>query len=451
MWSIQALQDVLPQVVICVLICLALIVVARRLRAQPSVTHLRHRATATLVVTQSPANHSPRALAHATAALSCNLSQVVVLVAHAPFPSSNSDPNLHHLPLQLAPSSGRTSLHLAIKLFRHTYALISALRHAARTYTVQHVIVNSPPALPTLLVTRILHYFLFPTATLTLDWHNLGHTLLIAPSPLPHIAFHLEFLSARTYPNHWCVSEALSTHLTTLAIPSPTVLYDRPRPTFLAARNPKPPEIARIQNFLLRLATVIGPYNPDAPLVITATSWTPDEDFSLLLDALRMLDARHRRLTFVITGRGPLRESFEQKLRSSNLSYLAVCLAWLPIQDYPVLLASAQLGISLHASSSGMDLPMKVVDMLACGIPVLAIRYTCIHELVIDNRTGFLFDDAIGLIEHIDRLLFGQHNQQLLEMRRTIQTKFGHHMEWQPYWNRTALPTLRKPSSRTIS
>jgi beta-1,4-mannosyltransferase len=125
---------------------------------------------------------------------------------------------------------------------------------------------------------------------------------------------------------------------------------------------------------------------------VSSTSWTPDEDFGLLFEALRLYDAaacadadadqrpetapppsppprlsrRWPRLLVVVTGSGPLRARYEAAAAAARLRHVAIRTAWLEAADYPRLLASADLGVSLHASSCGLDLPMKARHTHAC-------------------------------------------------------------------------------------
>lgn len=80
-------------------------------------------------------------------------------------------------------------------------------------------------------------------------------------------------------------------------------------------------------------------------------------------------------LLVVITGRGPLQAEWRETLARRRLRHVSFFLVWLSPEQYATLLACADLGVSLHASSSGLDLPMKVSDMLGwcvyrCGPPV---------------------------------------------------------------------------------
>ena len=108
--------------------------------------------------------------------------------------------------------------------------------------------------------------------------------------------------------------------------------------------------------------------------LISSTSWTPDEDFQMLLDALVLYDRQPDhlllqlpRLMLLITGKGPNRDSFMTLLSRLNLKRVEVRTSWLERKYYPKIVGCADLGISLHSSSSGVDLPMKVVDLFGCG------------------------------------------------------------------------------------
>ena len=114
--------------------------------------------------------------------------------------------------------------------------------------------------------------------------------------------------------------------------------------------------------FTTRSADGVYELRRDRPaLLVSSTSWTPDEDFSVLLEALRRFDSRTASgasptlplVMVVVTGKGPDKARYVELMKAARMSRVAVCTAWLEPQDYPLLLGSADLGICLHTSTSG--------------------------------------------------------------------------------------------------
>uniref|UniRef100_A0A8C7XUT3 Chitobiosyldiphosphodolichol beta-mannosyltransferase n=1 Tax=Oryzias sinensis TaxID=183150 RepID=A0A8C7XUT3_9TELE len=183
-------------------------------------------------------------------------------------------------------------------------------------------------------------------------------------------------------------------------------------------------------------------------LLLSSTSWTEDEDFSILLKALEgkppPSQTKSCLLTAVCTcaGKGPQKEHYRKLMGALRLQHVKICTPWLEAEDYPLLLGSADLGVCLHKSSSGLDLPMKVVDMFGCCLPVCAIRFRCLEELVKHEENGLIFTDSAELAEQLKSLLseFPRPDGRLAAFRRNLQTTRG--QRWDENWDQNVLPLI---------
>ena len=185
---------------------------------------------------------------------------------------------------------------------------------------------------------------------------------------------------------------------------------------------------------------------------MSSTSSTPDEDFSLLLDALvhyantsssssSYSSSPHVPILAIITGKGPQKAYYEsevQKLQKDNrLPGITIQTAWLSMADYAGLLRSADLGVCLHKSSSGVDLPMKVVDMFGSGLPVAAYSaYASFGELVKEGMNGCGFETAEQLAAILMRLFSGGavEGEELARLRKGAREESG--LRWDEEWDR---------------
>ena len=281
------------------------------------------------------------------------------------------------------------------------------------------VLVQNPPTFPTLLAAWMAARFL--RARLVIDWHNYGYSMLAlrlgAGHTVTRLAARHEGWMARRADRHFCVSQAMQADLASRFGVRADVLYDRP------------------------LAYLSGTSDNPRLLAVCPAGWTADEDMPLLLDALELSTARE--IEILLTGDGPLRAQLEPRIAALRAAGWQIHTGFLSEKIYRSLLSFCHFGLSMHRSSSGLDLAMKVVDLFAAGVPVCALDYGgSLSEQVSDGHTGFLFRTAPDLATLLERL---QREPSLLApLRERIRGAWD--TTWSEEWRRVAAPVFEGTS-----
>ncbi|RCK56100.1 Chitobiosyldiphosphodolichol beta-mannosyltransferase [Candida viswanathii] len=248
------------------------------------------------------------------------------------------------------------------------------------TRGTDYIMIQNPPCIPILFVIIVFIKFFSRETELIIDWHNLNYTILnLRYNNLNHPFVRI----VKLY-------EHILGHFADLNI---TVTKNMRKP------GDQFQPISDKEEFTLTHDLFKDIDTQKYKILISSTSFTPDEDFNILLDALKEYEdiSNTPPIFLVVTGKGPLRQKFLETVKELEFSKKVVIrTAWLSSEDYPKVLACADLGISLHTSSSGIDLPMKIVDFFGCGVPVISLNFPAIDELVQDGVNGLITDNKAG-------------------------------------------------------
>lgn len=370
-----------------------------------------------------------------------------------------------------------------INKYRHKFSIYGPLKVLFQIWTLwlvlgyrtkpaRWMIVQNPPSIPTLFLAWVFCFL--RNTRLVIDWHNFGYSILAlklgGKHPLVQISRVYEWIFARSAYAHFCVTNAMGCGLASNYAQSYQItaeirpLHDRPASHFqVLSEGQRFDFLDRLagllasgdeQKLLEYLGLVKNMYNRKCKLLVSSTSWTPDEDFSILLDALinysHLAGTSHPELPeifAVITGKGPQKDAFLKQIKdlkaAGTLEFVTIETAFLSTDDYAKLLGSADLGVSLHTSSSGVDLPMKVVDMFGAGLPVVGWGdFEAWPELVHEGVNGMSFRNSRGLLAVL-RELFGG-DGRVLGMLKEGAVEEGK-KKWDDEWDRVA-GTLFFPS-----
>ena len=334
------------------------------------------------------------------------------------------------------------------------------------------LILQNPPGIPSMLICWIICRL--RGAKFIIDWHNYGYTILKVnnrPNFLVNLACKYEKYLGKKSDLNFCVSQAEKRDLKKEFNIDAICLPDRPvKGLFKFSNELEANDLYK--NYPNELYSLIDTHLPEnknlKPIVmISSTSWTPDEDFSMLLDAFikteemikesiedktqkniyNITEDKIKKILFLITGRGPMRDKFMDKVSEANLKYFDVKSIWLESDDYPKLLSLVDLGISLHYSSSGIDLPMKVVDMFSGCLPVASVYYETINELVKENENGFLFKNSKDLGKILKNVIIELSAtgkcEKIIKFRENLHKELDKN-DWVSQWKQRIPPALKK-------
>lgn len=325
----------------------------------------------------------------------------------------------------------------------------------------EYILCQNPPAIPLLAVALIVS--IFRRTKFVVDWHNYGYTWLAVNRPGSSFLVLLYRIYEKVFGKladaNLCVSHAMQNDLASNWHIQANVLHDRPQTFFKRASSTESADLfsrhawGKTETGENAFYTATGALKADRPaLLVSSTSWTADEDFSVLLDAVAMCDARVTQesvtfpyVRFVVTGKGDLLEFYKKKIAALQLTHFTFYTEYLSFQDYARLLGSADLGVSLHFSSSKLDLPMKVVDMFGSELPVAAYDYGCLDELVQSGKNGFTFTTSEQLAQILFDILskFPKDLNTLEKMR--LEIKEFKKIKWNETWEHAALPIFGQP------
>jgi beta-1,4-mannosyltransferase len=359
---------------------------------------------------------------------------------------------------RLAPSTSRYAMPSAVGYSGMAFG--DSLRMAVRLWRCLRalerpdlVIVQNPPAFPTLVVAW-LAVGAARGVRFVVDWHNLGYSLLQKRlgrwHPAVRAARWLERRDGRRAAANLCVSRGMAAFLDrSFGLHGVQVLYDRPAAVFT------PMDQHARDRFRQVLFGRMGIRSEPTGFIVCPSSWTEDEDFDVAIDAVVDLEERIRgweagdprrrfpQLVILVTGDGRRRAEFERRFAGLPAHRVQLRARWLEPGEYPSVVGSADLGLCLHRSTSGLDIPMKVADLFGAGVPVCALDYgRCLAERVRHADNGLLFSNARQLSDILFDLFERYPTDQASLDRLRRGARRSARPTWEEGWEREAKALL---------
>src|SRR5262245_27277523 len=280
------------------------------------------------VVVLGDLGRSPRMLYHAKALAAQGADVDLVGYVDSALPSSVRDNQriaVHSVGGPSTPRSGQVSRsrYLAAATWRGVAVAASLAKLLMwRLAQPDVILVQNPPGVPVLAIAWLACRM--RSARLLIDWHNLTYAMLSLRLGSGHLLVRAvrwyEGVFGRKADTNLFVSAAMQKELGDEFHMKGVAFRDRPAEAFDAITSGERERIRHELCGRLDLTTTSSTF----AMAVSPSSWTADEDFDLLIDAVTSCEALVKTqeqnggsfpaLLVLLTGRGPLRQHYERQI-----------------------------------------------------------------------------------------------------------------------------------------
>lgn len=174
-------------------------------------------------------------------------------------------------------------------------------------------------------------------------------------------------------------------------------------------------------------------YSLPSSFILCVGALEPRKNILNLIDALKIIHKKHKRVLLVIAGRtGPDHKRLERRIREDDLGSWVKVAGYLPLEELRGLYRLASVFV-FPSLCEGFGLPL--LEAMACDLPIASSQVSSLPEVAQDAALYFHPEEPEDMAENIVRLLEDE------DLRQSLVAK-GKRRVLEFDWESTAVKTL---------
>jgi glycosyltransferase EpsD len=161
-----------------------------------------------------------------------------------------------------------------------------------------------------------------------------------------------------------------------------------------------------VSNFHKEVLRAEHRYDNDAFLMFYAAEFNANKNQQLLIHALSIVKEKVPKVKLLLAGEGVLLEDCEKLAKQLDVEHMVDFLGFR--KDIESLLKMSDISV---ASSKREGLPVNIMEAMACGLPIIAVKNRGHCELVKENRNGWIVSNQP--VDVAEKIMILGSNQKL--------------------------------------